>query len=626
MAVTNDLTLIHACDAVTDATTSHVLSSTGGGAIKTVAGDEIEPRQGTGCYGVDLDVETLYFNIAHASTSWNLTSSTIYAWFAFYTASYLDTWTNGAVTCRLLDASSNYSEWYLGGSGNLGSAWQRLCFSTSTTPDAVSGTLSISAVTNIRFYFTGVTKSKLAENVLMDFVHYAADGTGITITGGTSGTPETFDDIYGDDDTAAIGLFFETDGIYFMNGPITFGDSGGTSDMYFKDTNKVVGCIGRYRSFTTTNRTSAETLLASSHYDITVEGNATGTHSFVLGDATGTNGYNGCTITSGGSVITPNFSVGNANMDTFDLYGCTFTGLGTTTLVNDSSHHVYSCNFSGCGQIEPVGAPVIRNCNFVATTDTGGALLWNNSIDVQSSVFIANTTGAGVEHDDWNGTDSGTCTNTGSETTTMHDSGGGLSSANVNDIVYNETDLSWGRITVVDSDTQITHTALSGGTNNYWTNADAYSIATPYSYTDLTFTGNTYDVNNSTSPANVVGISKAGTSNPATYPSGDFVAIQGSVSVTITVKDVAGVVIQNAQTGVFATDDGTEILNADTNASGIASTTYAGATPREVKVWIRKASSGSTKYKNYSSVQNISASGLTLDVTLVEDPNNNATS
>ena len=127
MAVTNDLTLIHACNAVTDGTTSHVLSSTGGGAIKTLAADEISPREGTGCYGVDLDVETLYFQIAHASTSWNLTNCAIYAWFAFYTSTYLDTWQNGGVTCRLLDASSNYSEWYLGGSDSVGSAWQRLC-------------------------------------------------------------------------------------------------------------------------------------------------------------------------------------------------------------------------------------------------------------------------------------------------------------------------------------------------------------------------------------------------------------------------------------------------------------------------------------------------------------------
>jgi len=99
-----------------------------------------------------------------------------------------------------------------------------------------------------------------------------------------------------------------------------------------------------------------------------------------------------------------------------------------------------------------------------------------------------------------------------------------------------------------------------------------------------------------------------------------------SVTVTITVKDVAGDEIQNAQTGVFATDDGEQIINEDTNVSGVATENYGGSVPREVKVWVRKASSGATKYKNYSSVQNITSSGLALDVTLVEDPNNNATS
>jgi hypothetical protein len=313
------------------------------------------------------------------------------------------------------------------------------------------------------------------------------------------------------------------------------------------------------------------------------------------------------------------------------------TNLGTDAIVWDggqliecSSASLYSgssfqnISFVSCGQVNP-GAAEMRNCSFVNTSSSAAALLWNGSIDVEDCAFLNNTTGAGIEHDTWNGTDSGTCTNSGSETTTMYDSGGGLSSVLVNDIVYNEDDDSWGRVTAVDSDTQVTHTALAGGTNNYWTNGDAYSFATPYSYTNLTFSGNTYDLDNTTSPANVVAISKAGTSNPASYPSGDFVAIQGSVSITITVKDVGGTEIQNAQTGVFATDDGTQILNADTNVSGVASTTYAGATPREVKVWIRKASSGATKYKNYSSIQNITSSGLPLSVTLVEDPNNNAT-
>jgi hypothetical protein len=99
-----------------------------------------------------------------------------------------------------------------------------------------------------------------------------------------------------------------------------------------------------------------------------------------------------------------------------------------------------------------------------------------------------------------------------------------------------------------------------------------------------------------------------------------------TVTVQITVKDITGTEIQNAQVGVFATSDGSAVTpTADTNASGVYSQSYTGTTPIEVKVWVRKASAGATKYKNYSSIQNITASGLTLDVTMVEDPNNNAT-
>ena len=497
MAVTNDLTLIHACNATTDATTSHVLSGDGGADIKTYADDEVTPKEGTGCYGVDLDVETLYFNIAHASSSWNMTNSTIYAWFKFITSDYLDTWENGGVTCRLLDASSNYSEWYLGGSDSFGGDWERVCFSTSTTPDAVSGTLSISAVTNIRFYFTGAIKSKLAENVLMDFVHYGADGTGITVTGGSSGTPETLSDVEGDDDTANIGILFERNGIYLMNGAITFGDSGGTSDMYFKDTSQVIAMISRYRSFTTANRTSAETLLSSSHFDITIEGNTTGTHSFVLGNASGESGYAGLTIICSGA-IEPAITIGNANVDTFEIYGTNLIGLGSLTLVDDASFKIYTVTLDDCKQFVPVGAPIIRNCNFINTSDADAALLWNESIDIEDCKFIANSTGAAIE----------------------------MPSA----------------------------------------------VGTPYDYDNLKFSGNTYDVlNSSGSP---ISISKTNGSDPASSEGSAVTFTSAAVTVQATITDADGDEIEDAlvymqadakSSGTATTDTANKLV--DTNAT-----------------------------------------------------------
>jgi len=100
---------------------------------------------------------------------------------------------------------------------------------------------------------------------------------------------------------------------------------------------------------------------------------------------------------------------------------------------------------------------------------------------------------------------------------------------------------------------------------------------------------------------------------------------QDSVTIKVTVREVDDAVIQNAKVAVFLTSDRTEVMNTDTDASGIASTTYADPTPVEVEIRCRKAASmDSPRYVNFSSVQTIqSGTGLDFDVILVEDTNFN---
>ena len=234
MAVTDQRTLIHACEQTTDATTSCVLSSSSGGAFSN---DPEEHIEGTYGYAFDLDIETHDVTFT-PSSSLNLSNQVLWVWFRFLTDPYLDTWNNGGVKCRLSDGT-NYSEWYLGGAGVFGSKWKMVPFYTGSTPDAVSGTLNLSAVTSIVYYFTGVTKSKLPYNVFVDYLTYGSVGTGIKITGGGVGTEEAFSDVYGDDQTAAAGLLDYDSGVYFLNGAITFGDTA-TNNCYFKDTNQII--------------------------------------------------------------------------------------------------------------------------------------------------------------------------------------------------------------------------------------------------------------------------------------------------------------------------------------------------------------------------------------------------
>ena len=318
---------------------------------------------------------------------------------------------------------------------------------------------------------------------------------------------------------------------------------------------------------------------------------------------------------------------GTDNFNNVGMCRVTFTEPGTwsTTTVNSQGPYYYIR-----ARVTTAGNQAVAEQMWLSGESAGAALKWNTNIDIQKCNFLANSDTendpGGIEHDTIYSVYTGTADDPGSSTTVLYDAGATFTGGNVavNDYIYNEDDGSYAKVTALTDVNNLAHETLVGGTLNDWSNGDNYSISPAITYTNLIFSGNDADVVNLASGGDGLFISKGGTSNPASFTGGN-VEFLGSVTITITVKNSAGTEIQNAQTGVFLTSDGTELINADTNASGVVTDSYTGSTPAEVKVWIRKASSGSTRYKNYSSIQNITASGLLLDVTLVEDPNNNAT-
>ena len=273
--------------------------------------------------------------------------------------------------------------------------------------------------------------------------------------------------------------------------------------------------------------------------------------------------------------ITPstNASIGrwitNADAD-INLDTCSFQDMGTFTF--DSNTTAIYCTWIRCLQIDPGGGDL----SFSSITESavtgggstgGGALLWNESSDpntyINDSVF---TKGAGSHHAIEFGTSAPTTINL----TNMTFTGFNASDQQTDSVLYfpdTGSDVTW----------TVAHTGTSGTVSYY----------------------------------------KA--------RSGDTVNISSSVTVTITVKDEDGNLLDNVQTAVYKTSDRTEIMNEDT-VSGVATENYTGSTPVEVEVRCRKASAGATKYRNYSSIQNIGTSGLEMSVTLVEDPYNAATS
>jgi hypothetical protein len=186
-----------------------------------------------------------------------------------------------------------------------------------------------------------------------------------------------------------------------------------------------------------------------------------------------------------------------------------------------------------------------------------------------------------------------------------------------------------------DPDTKIDGSTIIMGDNDHHAIEFGTNAPLTMNFTDMTFTG--FSVSDGQEDSVLLfpdtgsdvtwTIQHTGTVGTVSYKknrAGDTVVISSSVPVTITVKDEDGNLLTDVQTAVYKTSDRTQIMNEDT-VGGVATENYTGSTPVDVEVRCRKTSPGATKYLPYSSLQIIGPGGLTLSVTLIEDPINTST-
>lgn len=133
-------------------------------------------------------------------------------------------------------------------------------------------------------------------------------------------------------------------------------------------------------------------------------------------------------------------------------------------------------------------------------------------------------------------------------------------------------------------------------------------------------TANDRAIYNNTAGAVTINVTNLGDTPSYRDGTSASTTVNNAVDVTITVLDPANSPISTAQVAVYRTSDDAEIMNQDTNASGVATTTfnYTGATP--VYIRVRKSSTGSTRYTNISTTGSITASGLNVTLTMRTDP------
>jgi hypothetical protein len=379
---------------------------------------------------------------------------------------------------------TNTGYYTVGGRDTYPGGWYNFVVDVSRTVDNGTKPTNMNAITSIgvRLVLTGAGKN--ADNTWVDNLCLC---DGLTAYGDDGGGYFDFDNIFSADDASlGIGIVRKIGGQYFLTGNLEIGDGAGINSCKFQAKSQIAIFEDR--------------LVNSNLYNITVVDNGTGTTEFVLGDKSGTEGIQGCTVRIADSAQNAKFDLDGStdtDVDNFKLYASTFFGADTIAFPGAGPNvEVIGDSFELCGQINSDDA-VTTGCFFINTSDVDSALLWNENINISSCTFIANTTGAAIE----------------------------MPSA----------------------------------------------AGTPYAYNGLFFSGNTYDVLNSSSSG--IEINKNNGSDPTTYEGSTVTFLGVSVTTQITVKDIGTTnPIIGARVLLWATDNANYFYQASVTITGTGTT------------------------------------------------------
>ena len=353
ISLTPLLTLINNCDAITGWSAGTLDTSTF--------------REGTGSLGakVSAALGVVYKYDQGGAGGVNMTGEHFFVW--MMSTSTIDTLANGGMRIYAEDTSANWIEWWVGGSDNYGGGWQRFCVSSGATGQLTSGTYNPAAHRYIGIRFKATGKSTV-NNTFWDFLHY---GSGIKIKSAATDNI-TWQNVFAADDAAAYGIVSKLRGMFFIQGRLEFGDTS-SGDIDFLDTSQIV-------LFQDSPR------VASTLYQVIIQGNAAGTTNFQLGSKSGESGISGCILKSGGAT---KFSITatDTNIDELKLYGCTFLDAGTISLPsNTTGREVLNCSFEVCAQVL-ADTCIVKNCNLVSS-GARAIKMSSTSHNITSSNFI----------------------------------------------------------------------------------------------------------------------------------------------------------------------------------------------------------------------------------------------
>lgn len=334
-------------------------------------------------------------NLLNFDTGGNEEGQFIWMWINCPTIGLLESKANNGLSIRIGSSLSDYNDYLIAGSddanGWLGD-WKCFVMDPTMTPTSTNGSCDLTAIRYMGVWIDAASLAK-GDNIFIDQI---AVGTGLKVTGTSTTAWKDVVDYCTDYANRAFGMFTEKEGVYYMQGGITIGDTAQGAATSFADAGRVIQFA---KSQYWTGSAWVSTYPADACF-INIEDNASYSTTFQDGVLVGSdNGRSGSLINGQADQATSLSLHGGSNASSATLlYGSTLKNLtGALQLGASSNHKLYGVSIVKCAQFDPVGAPQLRNMIFAETADVDAALLWNESIDIASSAFIANTVGAAIE-------------------------------------------------------------------------------------------------------------------------------------------------------------------------------------------------------------------------------------
>jgi hypothetical protein len=315
--------------------------------------------------------------------------------------------------------------------------------------------------------------------------------------------------------------------------------------------------------FTDSNQTilwDDQEFVAADHYGITALGNSGGTTRFLMGNKSGTG--DDATGSQGGSILAASsgqrfyLDFDDPNLNDIGLYGVTLQH-GADFQFDQANCSVISCLLIDCSSATVSG-----------------------SRDFLRNKVISANTADGVAY---------------------------LTVGTMSDIVFCDFEFSDGHAI------EITPTAPPQGSQ--------VSKGNSFSGYGATGTNDAALYNNSAGSV-TVSLSETSQLSEHTYRDGTSASTTVTASVTVTFEavDSEDAAIQDVRVTAYLVSDDSEVINTVTNASGIATTQFTGATPADIYYRYRKSSPGATKYINISGFATIeSGTGASVKRNMRED-------